>query len=225
MAEATEQWRPVVGWEGLYEVSDQGRVRSLDRWVTAPNRWGSTTRYRKPGRVLAVKRKKKSTHAYAVVILSRDAVPKTRAVHALVLEAWVGPRPPGAWARHGPRGLIYDGVSNLSWGTPKENGEDRRRDGHHRCPWGHRLDHPNLDLHWWNERGSRRCRACALTTNWGTARKIPVGSDEWLVEAHRRYEEILHFGEPINYRTGRPRWTPGDTQGWPPPSGASDQLR
>ena len=36
----TEEWRPVLGWEGLYEVSDQGRVRSVDRIVR--NRPGVT---------------------------------------------------------------------------------------------------------------------------------------------------------------------------------------
>lgn len=37
-----EQWRPVVGWENLYEVSDQGRVRSLDRMVPV-GRYGKPT--------------------------------------------------------------------------------------------------------------------------------------------------------------------------------------
>lgn len=35
----TEQWKPVVGWPG-YEVSDHGRVRSLDRVIVRRNRWG-----------------------------------------------------------------------------------------------------------------------------------------------------------------------------------------
>jgi hypothetical protein len=43
----TEHWRPVPDWEGLYGVSDRGRVRSEPRYVQR-----STTRYRVAGRIL-----------------------------------------------------------------------------------------------------------------------------------------------------------------------------
>jgi hypothetical protein len=210
--ECVEEWRPVVGWEDLYEVSDQGRVRSLDRWVEGRNRGNTITRYRKAGRVLRPKRKKKPTAAYALVSLARDGTVTTISVHTLVLEAWVGPRPPGAWARHGPLGLTYDGVTNLSWGTPQDNAQDRLNEGHdHKtnlthCPWGHRLAEPNLDP-WWAAKGTRRCRACALTQSWGNYRGLHPRDPEWQAEAHRRYDEILHFGRPINY--SKQRWTPG----------------
>ncbi|MGH8236046.1 MAG: NUMOD4 domain-containing protein [Steroidobacteraceae bacterium] len=50
---SAEKWLPVVGWEGLYEVSDQGRVRSLDRTVEMPcTRWGGTLKRLTRGRVL-----------------------------------------------------------------------------------------------------------------------------------------------------------------------------
>ena len=39
-----EEWRPVVGFEGIYEVSNLGKVRSLDRYVTQVNRWGGYTK-------------------------------------------------------------------------------------------------------------------------------------------------------------------------------------
>lgn len=210
-----EQWRPVVGYEGLYEVSDLGHVRSLDRTVRSPNRWGGVTEYRRPGRVLAPKHKTVGTHRYAIVTLSRDGVPTTRSVHVLVLEAWVSPRPAGAWGRHGPAGLGDNGRVNLSWGTPAENAQDRIRDGNDakknatHCPWGHRLHTPNLVP----DQEVRRCRACACTQMWGHGRGLRPGDAPWLAEAHRRYDEILHFGHPLDYRSaphaGRPRWTPG----------------
>lgn len=130
METTREVWRPVVDFEGLYDVSNLGRIRSCDRWVEAPTRWGSTTRYHKPGRVLREQRKLiKGTYSYAVVNLSRDGIVTTHQVHALVLTAFVGPRPPGKWARHGPAGLMDNRLSNLSWGTPSDNAYDRVRDG------------------------------------------------------------------------------------------------
>jgi NUMOD4 motif/HNH endonuclease len=118
-----EVWRPVVGYEGLYEVSDHGRVRSLDRDLVHNN--GFTRRY--PGRVLATP----PMQGYAFVSLAKEGKHKPRAVHQLVLEAFVGPRPDGLVCRHGPRGAACNELSNLSYGTPKENMADRKRDGTH----------------------------------------------------------------------------------------------
>lgn len=226
MDEATETWRPVEGYVGLYEVSDLGRVRSLDRVAERANRWGGVSRDRLVGRVLTEKRKLiKGAYSYAFVNLSRDGVVSTHQVHVLVLKAFVGPRPPGAWARHGPAGLMDNRLTNLSWGTPSENAHDRKRDGIDtkvnaiECPWGHKLAPPNLDPSM-EKRGFRRCRACALTQLWGNTRDVGPGDPTWLAEAHRRYAEILHFGAPLNYRLAtnlrpeRARWTSGAPGPW-----------
>lgn len=200
-----EHWRAIVGWEGLYEVSDLGRVRSLDHLVEAVGKGGATRRYIQRGRVLATKRKKIKAHAYAFVNLSKNGKVTTRYVHHLVLEAFVGPCPPRQWARHGPAGLMDNRLTNLSWGTPGDNAHDRKRDGtdvkvnQTHCPWGHELVEPNLDPSQ-TVRGFRRCFACALTQMWGNYRGLRPGDAEWLTEAHRRYAEILHFGRPLNYR-------------------------
>jgi hypothetical protein len=224
---AAEQWRPVLGFEGLYSVSDQGRVRSLDRTIEAGNRWGGVSRQQRPGRVLAprVKTLRKLTgnvYTYASVNFSRDGVITTHAVHRLVLEAFVGPCPPGQETCHGPGGSTDNRLVNLRWGTYSENAYDRVRDGtHHQasqecCPYRHPLVAPNLDP---NQLalGYRRCFACALTQMWG--RNLP-GDELWLAEAHRRFAEIQHFGQPLNYRLAvnrRPsgaRWTPGAPGPW-----------
>lgn len=224
----TEEWRPIVGYDGLYEVSSHGRVRSVDRWVETPNRWGGITRYHKPGRVLAQKRKKQRLHAYAVVNLSSGGVVGTSAVHRLVLEAFVGPCPDGMETRHRDGNLFDNRLSNLKWGTPSENARDRVTHGtHHQasqthCPYGHELAAPNLDPTQ-EARGYRRCFACALTQMWGRRLDLRPGDSDWVVEAHRRHAEILHFGRAINYRfkvnrgtlaDPRPRWVPGDCGSW-----------
>jgi hypothetical protein len=220
LQDSTERWLPVPGYEGYYEVSDHGRVRSLDRWVEADTRWGGRMRYLKPGRILREKRKKNPLHAYANVILSVNAVHDTRQVHHLVLEAFVGPCPPGMVACHGPAGLFDNSLANLRWDTDSENMRDVVRDGNHHaasreeCPRGHGLAAPNLhptDA----AKGFRKCYACSLTTAWGRYFGYRQTDPEWTFEADRRYAEILHFGEPLNYRLagikeryGRRRWQP-----------------
>lgn len=40
-----EHWLPVVGYEGLYEVSSTGRVKSLSRYTECVGRWGPMTQH------------------------------------------------------------------------------------------------------------------------------------------------------------------------------------
>ena len=122
-----EHWRPVVGWEDLYEVSDRGQVRSLDRWI--PHQGG--LRF-SAGRIL-----KPAPHnaGYPKVNLCRGKYAgyqrECAYVHRLVLEAFEGPCPPGREACHGPGGPGDNRwpESGLHWGTPEENGNDKLRDG------------------------------------------------------------------------------------------------
>lgn len=84
----SEGWLPVVGYEGLYEVSDRGRVRSLDRIV---KRGSGTVRLR--GRVLKAGIQRSSDGHQTggrIVTLCRDGKRRTRLVHQLVVEAAVG---------------------------------------------------------------------------------------------------------------------------------------
>jgi hypothetical protein len=122
-----EHWRPVVGWDGLYEVSDRGRARGLDRWI--PHMGG--LRF-SAGRVL-----KPAPHnaGYPKVNLHRGKgggyPPECVYVHRLVLEAFAGPCPEGMEACHGPGGPDDNRwpESGLHWGTPEENNQDKVRDG------------------------------------------------------------------------------------------------
>lgn len=101
-----EVWKPVVGYEGLYEVSDHGRVR-------------------RHGKVLRTA----LTAGYPSVNLRKNNASRTSYVHELVLCAFVGPRPEGFFCCHGPLGCLNNHVSNLRWGTPADNAADRKRDG------------------------------------------------------------------------------------------------
>lgn len=118
-----ERWLPIEGTEGSYEVSDQGRVRSVNRVVIRSD--GRRCFY--PGKVL----RPAAGHAgHLGVALSVNGRPKTRLIHQLVLEAFAGPRPAGKHGRHGPGGVADNRwPENLCWGTPVENMADKERDG------------------------------------------------------------------------------------------------
>ena len=81
----SERWLPVPGFEGLYEVSDEGRVRCLPR-------------HRVRGGVL---RPSAAGKGYLKVQLVHKQRHAHRYVHELVLTTFVGPRPPGMEVAHG----------------------------------------------------------------------------------------------------------------------------
>ena len=119
----SENWKPVVGYEGLYEVSDQGRVRSLDR-VVPHARSGVMKR---KGKIL--KQSPINQDGYLAIGLHRNGHQKKRMVHRLVLMAFVGPCPEGMEGCHNNGVNTDNRLENLRWDTPKENSEDIKRHG------------------------------------------------------------------------------------------------
>lgn len=115
----SERWLPVVGYEGRYEVSDAGRVKSLKRKCKTAHGFRTV-----PEKILTPQNNHKG---YQQVQLSdQNGNDKTnRLVHTLVLEAFVGPRPPGKQTRHIDGTPSHNALSNLVWGTAYENYEDK----------------------------------------------------------------------------------------------------
>lgn len=128
-----ENWRPVVGREGEYEVSDFGRVRSLDRivecWDGVQKRW--------PGRVLRVS---PAGNGYLQVQLGAKG--RKLKVYHLVLEAFVGPRSTGAECAHLDGNRSNNALRNLMWATKAQN--QQHKVGHGTLRFGVR--HPNRKL-------------------------------------------------------------------------------
>ena len=156
MADYThEQWLPVPGYEGHYEVSDHGRVRSLDRTVL---RCGRTMRVRGEMKALV-----DNGQGRKRVYLSKDGQMRRLQIHRLVLSVFVGPCPEGMEACHNDGNPANNHVENLRWDTGSANMHDKRRHGtdHQvnktRCPRGHKLAGANLRP---REPGRRSCRAC-----------------------------------------------------------------
>jgi len=108
-----EQWKDVVNYEGYYEVSNLGRVRSVDRIIRHSK--GGFRNWR--GKIL--KLIPAATSGYLVLRLSKEGIKKTHYVHHLVANAWlIGPFE-GCVIRHGPNGISDNSVSNLCYGTKK----------------------------------------------------------------------------------------------------------
>ena len=120
-----EVWRPVFGYEGSYEVSSAGRVRSIPRSVTRSD--GRVFTYR--GQVLSLK----FQHHYWRVGLSRDGETISWFVHRLVCEAFHGQKPSGHVVRHLNGVSTDNGAFNLAWGTPAENSADMVAHGNSRA--------------------------------------------------------------------------------------------
>lgn len=161
MGDLSEQWRPVVGYEGLYEVSDRGRVRSLDRVITRPETVRGPREARRRGAVMKPFPQSKQGHLQ--VNLSKDGSTRKGSVHILVLEAFVGPRPVGLNGLHANDIPTDNRVENLRWGTISENGHDAVRNGRHpnarktECKRGHKFTPENTGT---SVRGTRFCREC-----------------------------------------------------------------
>lgn len=155
----TEEWRPVIGWEGLYEVSDLGRVRSLPRRVIGGGYGGEAIR---GGRML---NPIVDTGDYRFVALSNGGKRKL-SVHSLVAAAFIGPRPtPKHEVRHLDGDPSNNTLANLAYGTGAENWDDRRRHGRGAfalargaCTHGHAWTEANTYIHPRN--GTPTCRTC-----------------------------------------------------------------
>jgi hypothetical protein len=155
---APERWRPVPEWEGAYEVSDKGRVRSLDRMVRTHHDGRRLAR----GQILKPSPASKYGHQ-KVAFTNGAGVYRNFQVHQLVMRAFVGPCPDGMEVRHLDSTPWNNVLSNLTYGTRVENARDRVENGTDKnarktnCPT---CDLPYDDENTYRYKGARQCRNC-----------------------------------------------------------------
>lgn len=108
-----EIWKPIEGYEGLYEISTWGRVKSLARdTITATG-----TPYKRPERIM----KPSCSRGYYVVTLTHDMVQRTVTVHRLVALAFI-PNPKGyPMINHKDENKKNNYVENLEWCDARYN--------------------------------------------------------------------------------------------------------
>lgn len=117
----TEEWKPISGYEGFYEVSNFGNIRSVDRYVRSGN--GSLRKI--PSRPVA----QVVTHGYKVVCLSRENKQKCIRVHKIVCSEFNGAGAPNEVVNHIDGDRMNNRFDNLEWVTQKENWEHAIKNG------------------------------------------------------------------------------------------------
>ncbi|USH44585.1 HNH endonuclease [Microbacterium phage Cassita] len=152
-----ETWKSVPGYEGYYEASTQGGVRSLPRVVRRKN--GSVQPW--PGKVLTPQR---DNSGYLSVTLSRAGSERRVMVHRIVAETFIPNPQKLPMVLHGDGSKDNNTVSNLRWGTNLDNIEDAKRHGTYRRPWADRThcsrnhEYTVANTRWY--KNHRYCREC-----------------------------------------------------------------
>lgn len=122
-----EIWRPIIGYEGRYEVSNVGRVRRI-----APGQGA------RAGQIIRAQ----STPYAAVTLSDSNLNRKKWRIHHLVLEAFICRRPPELECRHLDGNNHNNALTNLAWGTRTENAHDQIVHG----TWTHGENHSRARL-------------------------------------------------------------------------------
>ena len=149
MNDTPERWLPVVGYEGRYDVSDLGRVRSWLPWHSTP--------------IPRTLKGSPDKDGYLGVALRKDGRTTQWKNHLLVMLAFVGPRPEGLETRHFDGNHLNNRLKNLRYGTSSENSMDTVRHGTNRnarkikCLHGHPFNTKNTYI---RPSGGRDCPTC-----------------------------------------------------------------
>jgi hypothetical protein len=114
MCKTTEIWKPIISYDGLYEASTYGRVKSF------------IGRYGIKERILKLTKDK---NGYLHVLLFKNKSRKYFSVHRLILETFMGSCPLGMECRHLDGNPSNNRLDNLKWGTKIENRADRKLHG------------------------------------------------------------------------------------------------
>jgi hypothetical protein len=118
---ADEEWRVIDGFDGYYEISDRGRIRTWkDKGARRPIRRALAPHLMKPA---------PNKNGYMQTALTHAGAKRVAAIHTLVAEVFIGPRPDGLVVRHYDGNQLNNHRSNLLYGTRAENAADAFRHG------------------------------------------------------------------------------------------------
>ena len=109
-----EIWKPIKGYEGIYEVSNKGRVKTLDKFFD----WANDIKIFHKGRVI---KNQTDADGYEILGLSKNKIRKTAKVHRLVAQAFIPNPKKKPHVNHVDNNRKNNNVFNLEWVTPSEN--------------------------------------------------------------------------------------------------------
>lgn len=109
-----EVWLDIPDYEGFYQASSFGRIKSVDRMILCKDGKNKLIK----GTILAPSQTK---HGYFALALCRNGVAQTHTVHKLVSRTFLGLRPSQMQVNHLDGDKLNNAVSNLEYCTPSEN--------------------------------------------------------------------------------------------------------
>lgn len=109
-----EVWKDIENYEGFYQVSNLGRVKSISRPM-----WNGRVWWQSPEKVL--KERWGKSCDYATVSLRKDGKSKTQTIHRLVANAFIDNVECKSYVNHIDENKANNVASNLEWLTPREN--------------------------------------------------------------------------------------------------------
>jgi len=118
------EWRPVLGYEGNYEVNEYCQIRTM---------------FRNDKRILKPATRPNWGHKY--VSITMNGIRKKKYIHIAGLEAFISPRPVGMEGLHNDGDTENNHISNLRWGTHQENMQDSIKHGTFKNPFGNGSKH------------------------------------------------------------------------------------
>lgn len=118
----SEIWKDIPGYQGYYQVSDFGRVRSVDRLVVSGCPWHANGMRLSKGKIL---RQNRHLDGRLNVGLFKEGLREERNVHRLVLRTFVSECPDGMEGCHNDGDASNNSLTNLRWDTHQKNMDDQ----------------------------------------------------------------------------------------------------
>lgn len=121
----TEEWRDVVGYEGLYKVSNKGNVKIVDRYDVRKDRWGNNIKYHVKSKI---KKTCLNNKGYCMISLTKNNKTKTFLVHRLVAQMFVDNPNNYTEVNHIDENKENNECNNLQWCDRKYNNNYGKQD-------------------------------------------------------------------------------------------------
>ena len=190
-----ENWKDIAGFEGFYQVSDKGRIQSLDREIH--NSWNGWTFIK--GKI---SKQFLNQNGYPYVNLCKEGKVKQETVHRLVAQAFI-PNPENKpYINHIDANIINAEAINLEWSTPSENtqhmlklGRGGRRGGKH-APHSKLTEEQVIEIRKFHKEGVTQYRLAKNYKITNQAVNNILTFKSWKMEEKK--EEIIH-PTPVTY--------------------------